>query len=139
VHRIMREAYLEYDGAVDPPMSANGESEAQVADAIRRGGAVLAWDGATPVGSARYRLSSEFVHIKRVCVLPSWRGRGIATAMLRYIEHLALRQGRAQARLQVRMSLSRTRAVPAGGLSTHGGQTAPARPGHGGHACQTAA
>src|SRR5215510_14728999 len=92
VHRIMCEAYLEYDGAVDPPMSANGESAAQVADAIRRGGAVLAWDGATPVGSARYRLSSEFVHIKRVSVLPPWRGRGIATAMLRDIECLALSQ-----------------------------------------------
>jgi GNAT superfamily N-acetyltransferase len=107
VHRIMREAYLEYDGAVDPPMSANGESVAQVADAIRRGGAVLAWDGAIPVGSARYRLSSEFVHIKRLSVLPSWRGRGIATAMLLHIERLALTQGCGQARLQVRMSLSR--------------------------------
>jgi GNAT superfamily N-acetyltransferase len=106
VHRIMHEAYLEYDGTVDPPMSANGESAAQVADAISRGGAVLAWDGATPVGSARYRLSSEFVHIKRVSVLPPWRGRGIATAMLRYVERLALSQGRTQARLQVRMSLS---------------------------------
>jgi GNAT superfamily N-acetyltransferase len=106
VHRIMREAYREYDGTVDPPMSGNGESADQVADAIRRGGAVLAWDGATPVGSARYRLHGEFVRIKRLSVLPPWRGRGIATAMLRYIERLALSQGRAQARLNVRMSLA---------------------------------
>jgi GNAT superfamily N-acetyltransferase len=107
VHRIMREAYQEYDGTLDPPMSANEETAAQVADAITRGGAVLAWDRDTPVGSARYRLSREFVHIKRVSVLPPWRGRGIATAMLRYIEWFAFTQGRAEARLQVRMSLSR--------------------------------
>jgi poly-gamma-glutamate capsule biosynthesis protein CapA/YwtB (metallophosphatase superfamily)/GNAT superfamily N-acetyltransferase len=106
VHRIMCEAYREYDAALDPPMSGAGESVAQVEDAMRKGGAVLAWDGATPVGSARYRLSSDFVRIKRVSVLPSVRGRGVATAMLGYIERLALSQGRTQARLAVRMSLS---------------------------------
>jgi ribosomal protein S18 acetylase RimI-like enzyme len=106
VHRIMREAYREYDAAMDPPMSGAGESVAEVEGAMRKGGAVLAWDGATPVGSARYRLSSDFVRVKRVSVLPSSRGRGIATAMMGYIERLALSQGRTQARLTVRMSLS---------------------------------
>src|SRR5262249_8380894 len=61
--------------------------------------------GATPVGSARYRLKGDFVRIKRVSVVPSSRGRGIATAMLGYIERLALGQGRTQARLTLRMSL----------------------------------
>jgi GNAT superfamily N-acetyltransferase len=106
VHGIMREAYREYDAAMDPPMSGAGESVAEVEGAMRKGGAVLAWDGATPVGSARYRLSSDFVRVKRVSVLPSSRGRGIATAMMGYIERLALSQGRTQARLTVRMSLS---------------------------------
>jgi poly-gamma-glutamate capsule biosynthesis protein CapA/YwtB (metallophosphatase superfamily)/GNAT superfamily N-acetyltransferase len=106
VHRIMREAYREYDAAMDPPMSGGGESVADVEDAMRKGGAVLAWDGATPVGSARYRLSSDFVRIKRVSVLPTSRGRGIATAMMGYIERLALGQGRTEARLTLRMSLS---------------------------------
>lgn len=106
VYRVMREAYREYDGAVEPSMSGTGESVAQVADAMKRGGAVLAWDGATPVGSARYRLSSNFVRIKRVSVLPLWRGRGIATSMLGHIERLAVSQGRPEARLTVRMSLS---------------------------------
>src|SRR5262249_27869520 len=106
VHRIMRQAYGEYDAAMDPPMSGAGESVAQVEAAMRKGGAVLAWDGATAVGSARYRLSSDFVRIKRISVLPSSRGRGIATAMLGYIERLALGQGRTEARLTLRMSLS---------------------------------
>jgi GNAT superfamily N-acetyltransferase len=106
VHGIMCEAYREHDAAMDLPMSGAGESVAQVEDAMRKGGAVLAWDGAKPVGSARYRLLSDFVRIKRVSVLPSSRGRGIATAMLGYIERLALSQGRTQARLTLRMSLS---------------------------------
>src|SRR5262245_6585694 len=105
-HRVMREAYGEYDAAMDPPMRGVAESVAQVEDAMRKGGAVLAWDGATPVGSARYRLSRDFVRIKRVSVLPSSRGQGIATAMLGYIERLALGQGRTQARLTLRTSLS---------------------------------
>jgi hypothetical protein len=66
VHRIVCDAYLEYEGTLDPPMSANTETTTQVADAMRRGGAVLALDRGTPVGSARYRLSSDFVHIKRL-------------------------------------------------------------------------
>jgi poly-gamma-glutamate capsule biosynthesis protein CapA/YwtB (metallophosphatase superfamily)/GNAT superfamily N-acetyltransferase len=106
VHRIMREAYREYDATMDPPMRGAAESVAQVEDAMRKGGAVLAWDEATPVGSARYRLARDFVRIKRVSVLPSSRGRGIATAILGYIELLALSQGRTQARLTVRTSLS---------------------------------
>jgi ribosomal protein S18 acetylase RimI-like enzyme len=106
VHRIMRDAYREYDATMDPPMSGVDESVTQVEDAIRKGGAVLAWDGPTAVGSARYRLASDFVRIKRVSVLPSSRGRGVATAMLGYIERLALGQGRTEARLTVRMSLS---------------------------------
>ena len=107
VHQIMCAAYLEYVGTVDPPMSATEESAAQVADALGRGGAVLAWDGAAPVGSARYRISGDCVHIKRVSVLPEWRGRGIARAILLYIEDLGRRHGCSRARLQVRMSLSR--------------------------------
>jgi len=106
VHRITRTAYREYDGAMDPPMAGARERLADAEAGIRRGGAVLAWDGDQPVGSARYRMANGTVLIKRVSVLPEWRGRGIATAMLAYIEKLARNQGRTRASLTVRMGLS---------------------------------
>lgn len=106
VHGIAHEAYREYDGVMDPPMTGARETPTAVEAGMRRGGAVLAWDGDRPVGSARYRMANGVVWIKRVSVLPEWRGRGIATAMLAYIESLARNQGRTRSSLTVRMGLS---------------------------------
>ena len=94
VHQIMLAAFDEYRDVLTVPSSAHGETVHDVAAAMSRGGAVLAWAGATAVGSARYQFEPEALYVGRVSVLPSHRRRGVARDMMRFIEHLAPELGR---------------------------------------------
>ncbi|MDZ4088682.1 MAG: GNAT family N-acetyltransferase [Tabrizicola sp.] len=44
---------------------------------------LLAWDGDTPVGTARLLLKGNLGKIGRVCVLPRARGTGLGAALIR--------------------------------------------------------
>jgi ElaA protein len=44
---------------------------------------LLAWDGDTPVGTARLLLQCRMGKIGRVCVLPRARGTGLGAALIR--------------------------------------------------------
>jgi ribosomal protein S18 acetylase RimI-like enzyme len=105
VHRVMQAAFAEYAAVLQPPSGAHRETVEDVAQVMAAGGAVLAWCGEEPVGSARFALLPDHVHVDRVAVLPSHRRRGVATAMMRFIEELAPRLGRSELRLGVRRSL----------------------------------
>lgn len=111
VHRIMIEAFAEYRGRLEPPSSAHDETLADVERAILEGGAVLAREGSAAVGSARFRLRPDHSYIERVAVLPSHRGRGIAGAMMRFLEEEALRRGLFEAQVGIRVALPRNRAL----------------------------
>ncbi|MDF2959708.1 MAG: family N-acetyltransferase [Paenibacillus sp.] len=106
VHRIMREAFEEYDGVLVPPSGALSET---VEDVIRkidgRGGAVIVRDGQVPAGSARYYYSGNYIYIGRVSVIPGYRGRGLARYMLTYLEEAARGRSYSEARVEVRLSL----------------------------------
>jgi GNAT superfamily N-acetyltransferase len=101
----MQAAFEEYRGVLEPPSGAHDEAVADVDRAMADGGAVLAWDGDEPVGSARFAMFPERVYVGRVSVLPSHRRRGIATAMMRWVEELARQAGRACVEIAVRASL----------------------------------
>ncbi|MGQ9888198.1 MAG: GNAT family N-acetyltransferase [Aggregatilineales bacterium] len=105
VHRTMREAFAEYQGVLNPASGAFRETVEDVIAAVQQGGAVLAWLGAVPVGSARYRLDPDALHVARVAVLPPFRRRSVGTAMMAYIETIAREQRRAAVRVAVRMQL----------------------------------
>lgn len=105
VWRIMQEAFAEHEDVLRPPSSSHGESVEEVEAAIREGGAVLVWDGVTPVGSARYRREEDALYVGRVSVLPSYRRCGIATLMMAWMERRALELGLSRVRAGVRMSL----------------------------------
>lgn len=51
---------------------------------------LLAWVGTTPIGTARIRsLDAYTVKLERLAVIPTYRGRGIASQMLRWVlQHL---------------------------------------------------
>jgi ribosomal protein S18 acetylase RimI-like enzyme len=107
VHAIMRRAFAEYEGALPVPSGALGESVADVAAAMAHGGAVLAFvDGSDePVGSARFECQPDALYVGRVAVLPAQRRRGVASAMMHFLEGLAPRLGREIVRIGVRQSL----------------------------------
>jgi GNAT superfamily N-acetyltransferase len=105
VHDIMLAAYAEYEGALRVNSGAHAETVDDVAAAIRQGGAVLAEYDNHPVGSARFRPEGKIMYVGRVAVLPSHRRRGVASAMMRFLEGFAGRAGHEAIRIGVRESL----------------------------------
>jgi ribosomal protein S18 acetylase RimI-like enzyme len=102
---IMRQAFSEYVGKLDPPSGTHRETVGDVQEAMRRGGAVIAWQRDIPVGSARFELQSHDLYVSRVAVLPQYRRQGVASAIIGWLEEYASNNGLRQVRVAVRMSL----------------------------------
>lgn len=128
VHRIMVEAFAAYGETLQPPSGALSEMVADVAAMMARGGAVLARDGPKAVGSARFEPRDGSLYVGRVSVLPDHRRRGIARAMMRFIEADAAACGFQRIELGVRMSLPGNLAL----YDSLGYETVSVRPHQGG-------
>lgn len=89
VHQIMRAAFAEHAGSLNPPSGATTETVADVRAALEKHGGVIAWDSATPVGSARFELGTRHLYIGRLAVPPEYRGRGVGSAMTQFLEDFA--------------------------------------------------
>jgi ribosomal protein S18 acetylase RimI-like enzyme len=105
VHRIMQLAFEEYCGRLVPPSGALTETIEDVRTAISGGGAFLAFIGDVAVGSARYRLFPDHAYAERIAVLPEFRGRGVAVALMAAFEEAVQALGVSEARVGVRASL----------------------------------
>jgi ribosomal protein S18 acetylase RimI-like enzyme len=84
---------------------ANAESLDEVVTAMSEGGAVLAFDDARAIGSARFSFETNALYVGRVAVLPTHRRRGVASAMMRFLEDVAGNQQRHAIHIAVRESL----------------------------------
>jgi ribosomal protein S18 acetylase RimI-like enzyme len=106
VHGIMLQAFAEYAGALPVESSALVESVGDVETAMHQGGAILAFvDAEDAVGSARFKLEPDGLYVGRVAVLPTHRRLGIGSAMMRFLEHVAMVHARDTITIQVRDSL----------------------------------
>jgi len=105
VHRIMQLAFEEYRGRLVPPSGALTETIEEVRTVINRGGAFLAFVGGVTVGSARYRLFPDHAYAERIAVLPEYRGRRVAVALMTAFEEAVQALGVPEARVGVRASL----------------------------------
>jgi ribosomal protein S18 acetylase RimI-like enzyme len=105
VHRIMIAAFEEYRGVLEPPSSTHQETVEDVRRAFDSGGAVLAWVEGQAVGSARFQPRPDYLYVGRVSTLPAWRGRGIASALMTFLEGHARTLGLPEIRVEVRLSM----------------------------------
>jgi ribosomal protein S18 acetylase RimI-like enzyme len=105
VLRLAVEAFMEFRETIVPPPGILAESVDVVARSIETGGAVIAWNGEVPVGSARFHPEPDHFYIGRVAVPPEHRRRGIATAMMCFLEDHARTLGFSETRVQVRQAL----------------------------------
>lgn len=96
---------------LDPPSSAFGETEADVAAAIARGGAAIAHLGDKPVGSVRFEPEQSWLYIARLAVIPRARRNGVAAALMRAVEAEADRFGLHEAQVEMRSHLGGNRAL----------------------------
>ena len=105
MHAIMRAAFAELQGALPVNSGAHAESVADVLAVMMRGGAVLCFVDEVAVGCARYTLEEQHMYVGRVSVLPTHRRRGVASAMMHFLEQLAAELGKEAVRIGVRESL----------------------------------
>jgi tRNA threonylcarbamoyladenosine biosynthesis protein TsaE len=96
---------------LDPPSSAFEESDADVAAAIERGGAALAFMDGTPVGSVRFEPQDVCLYIARLAVIPAARRNGVAAALMGAAETEAARFGLHEAQVEMRSHLDGNRAL----------------------------
>jgi GNAT superfamily N-acetyltransferase len=103
--RLMKTAFQEYEGVLDPPSGAHVETLDTVLTKLSSGGAALASVDGEPAGFAFYEPRGKFVYFSRLSVLPPFRNRGIGSALLDYVEQRSRRSGKAGVRLGVRLQL----------------------------------
>ena len=111
---LIRSAFAAQSRATDPPSGALGETTASVSAKLAEGsGAGAEADGAL-VGVALWAEQDGALFIGRVSVLPAWRGRGIARALLAAGEAEVRRRGLARMTLRVRLALEENQRLFAG-------------------------
>jgi ribosomal protein S18 acetylase RimI-like enzyme len=104
---ITRAAFEQFRGRLDPPTGALDETVEKLrARAFQPDhGAVLAFVGVQPVGALRWEVHPLRLHlyVGRVAVLPAFRHRGIASAMLGWAERHARALGLPAVQFGVRL------------------------------------
>lgn len=107
---IIHAAFQEYDGAIDPPSGAHNESADKIRAKMATDQALLAVIAGQPVGCVLYRNEGDHMYFGRLAVLPEYRGRGIAAALIEYVEARARELELPRVRLGVRVALPQLRA-----------------------------
>ncbi|MEO7909479.1 MAG: GNAT family N-acetyltransferase [Roseiflexaceae bacterium] len=106
---IIRAAFKEYDGAIDPPSGAHKETPEKISEKLTTEYAVLALLDDQIVACVFYRGQGDHMYFGRLAVLPAYRGRGIAGALINYVEAHARELGLPSVRLGVRVALPHLR------------------------------
>lgn len=110
IFAVTQAAFGEYLGQLDPPSGVHRETIETVREKLASGHSVLALLGDRVVGSVFYKPEPAYVYLGRLAVLPDQRGRGVATALIGYVERRARELGRPRVRLGVRVALPHLRA-----------------------------
>jgi len=111
---LIREAFAAQSRATDPPSGALGETTASVAAKLAEGGGAGAEVAGALVGVVLCAEQDDALYIGRVSVVPAWRGRGIARALLAAGEAEARRRGLERMTLRVRLTLEDNQRLFAG-------------------------
>lgn len=95
VHQIMLEAFAEYD-SYDIPSSAMNESISSIKQSIQDGSerAILCFVDGKALGSVRFKIHEDSFYFSRLSVSPEARGKGIAKAMIKWLEEYAKETGK---------------------------------------------
>lgn len=107
---VIRAAFEEYRGRFDPPSSAHHKTAEVVRRELADGGAFVACDIQTIVGCVFYHSYPDHLYLDRLAVVPSYRGQGIARALILAVEQRAGQYGLGEVRLSVRLVLENNRA-----------------------------
>lgn len=106
VHKLMLEAFEEYR-LLDVPSSALNESIESLQTAFKSGleQALLCSIDGIPIGSLRFTCKEDSLYFSRISVAPKTRGKGVAKAMLLWLEKYANDNSKMKMECRVRASL----------------------------------
>lgn len=107
---IIRVAFEEYRGRLDPPSSAHHKTPEIVLRELADGGAFVACDPQVIVGCVFYHVRPDHLYLDRLAVLPGHRGQGIGRALILTVEDRTRQYGLGEIRLSVRLALENQRA-----------------------------
>lgn len=94
--------------ALEPPSTALEDTEETVAEALARGGGLLARVDGRPVGALLLEPRGTAVLLRRVSVVPEAQGHGVAQALAATAERWAVRRGIGVSRVVARAELPGT-------------------------------
>lgn len=108
VYKIMLSAFEEYRNS-DTPSGALAETVSSIEEALRNGSemALLYYLNGVPAGTVRFRTDNNSLYFFRLSVIPEARNRGIAKAMLAWLENYAKEHGLNEIWCKVRKSVPR--------------------------------
>ncbi|RKH41421.1 GNAT family N-acetyltransferase [Corallococcus sicarius] len=103
--QVLRDAFEEYRGRLDPPSSAHDKTEAVVTRELQDGGAFVAEADGVLRGCVFFHPKADHVYLDRLAVLPTFRGQGLSLRLMEAVEARARELGHARVRLSVRLAL----------------------------------
>jgi len=128
---LVRTAFEEYRGRLDPPSGAHNETPETLHQALQTGFAALALVNAEAVGCVFYHQEGEHMYLGRLSVLRRFRRYGVGRALTEYVEQRARDLGLPRVQLGVRTALPHLQAYYARlgyrvvCYEAHAGYTAP--------------
>jgi ribosomal protein S18 acetylase RimI-like enzyme len=103
-------AFAEYEGRLDPPSSAHGETAETVREKLKTARGVLACAAGEVLGSVFFEPAEGHIYLFRLAVHPAYRRRGVGRSLIEYVEKQARALGLPRVRLGVRVALTGQRA-----------------------------
>src|SRR5258708_2581761 len=107
---LIRSAFEEYRGKLDPPSGAHQETEDNVRQKMASARVVVALAGGEPSGCVFYEQDPDHLSFSRLAVPPAYRRRGIGQELIAYVEDRARMVHRRYVRVGVRLVLAPLRA-----------------------------
>lgn len=107
---LIKTAFAEYRGVLDPPSSAEVKTLAIIREELANADALVMTFTAEIIGCVFYRGRGESCYIDRLSVLPAHRKQGLARVMLDEVERRAKAAGCQTLTLSVRLPLKKQQA-----------------------------
>lgn len=107
---VLREAFAEYRGQLDPPSSSVDVTVHGVCQKMATAWATLAMHGTKVVGCVFFEPEDNYLYFFSLAVLPAYRERGIGRMLIEFVENRARTINLMGVRLSVRLALSRLHA-----------------------------
>lgn len=105
IYEIIQLAFAEYLDVIPVAPEASKETLLELQAQIDTGCVLVALETTNLIGTVRYQLFDDYLHVGRLAVLPVYRGRGVGLALMKYLEELAPNLDRRVLRLSTRQSM----------------------------------